>query len=374
MLESNLIIIIIFLVLFGTFSILSTVVFVFWSVFLFDAIRRKWKYYRNSLRCIQQGEVDITQNIQVYNAETELVKNIFLFFMNLVEWLAYIIPSIRYMVNFANEYYQEVHDGIYLQGNASDYEHLYNVTKIFSHSKLPIINKSLYLANICLVLGIILIACLCMYLAARHAQKSWITSNKIPFLISFFFVMVIIAQIISSICTTELIGLWCNKIIITTSLIIAWKQYKKLCMVINWSIVDLGISRNCSLLKKQIRMKKRFKKIFTIIWIGLFLIFISEIFGAILITIEIVFSTNNDFYSSLCEFSQFSNPEYYNVITIFFCITLTIGIIGGAFIFIPYIGFGLSTLCVILWRLSTGKTGYKTHYHNHMTTHYTLWS
>ena len=362
MLESGLIVI--FLALFGAFSILLTAAFCFWFVFLFDAIRRKWKYYRNALKCLQHGEVDITQKIQVYNAETEFVKNIFLFFMNLVEWLAYILPCIRYMVNFASEYYEEVDKGIFVRGNTSDKEHL---TQLFKYSNLPMINRSSYLANVCLVLGIIIIACLCMYLAARHARKSWIKSNKIPYLIGLFLIFAIIAEIISSICYTELIGLWCSKLIITTALVIAWKQYKKLCMVINWSIVDLSISRNRSLLKKQIQMKKRFKKVFSIIWIGLFLLLISEILGATLLTIEIGLSTNNDFFSSLCESSQFPNPAYANVIIILFCVTLTIGIVGGAFIFIPYIGYGLSTMCVILWRLFTGKTGYKTHYHNHFT-------
>ena len=363
---------IIFLVLFGTFSILLTVVFCFWFVYLFDAIRRKWKYYRNSIKCLQQGEVDFIQQIHVYNAETELVKNLFLFSMNLVEWLAYTLPSTRYMIYFANEYHQKVDLGIYPQENASDYEHSFNVTKFFSHSYLLFINRSSFFANICLVLGIILIASLCMYLAARHAHKSWITSNEIPYLISFFFVIVVITQIISSICSTELIGLWCYKLILTASLIIAWKQYKKLCMVINWSIVDLSISRNHPLLKRQVRMKQRFKNIFSVLWIGMFLLVISEVLGAILITVEITLSTNNDFYSSLCDSPHFSNPEYYNFLVILFCIFLTIGTIGGACIFIPYIGFGLSTMCVILWRLFRGKTGYKTHYHTKYT-HYMLW-
>ena len=38
------------------------------------------------------------------------------------------------------------------------------------------------------------------------------------------------------------------------------------------------------------------------------------------------------------------------------------------FFYIPYNGFGISTMFVILWRLINGKTGYKTHFKNLINT------
>ena len=40
----------------------------------------------------------------------------------------------------------------------------------------------------------------------------------------------------------------------------------------------------------------------------------------------------------------------------------SIRIIGILFIFIAYIGYGLCTMSVLLWRLFTGKTCYRTHF------------
>ena len=47
---------------------------------------------------------------------------------------------------------------------------------------------------------------------------------------------------------------------------------------------------------------------------------------------------------------------------------LTIGWVGIILISVPYIGFGLSTMCVIFWRLINGKTGYKSHFKNPLNT------
>ena len=41
-----------------------------------------------------------------------------------------------------------------------------------------------------------------------------------------------------------------------------------------------------------------------------------------------------------------------------------IGLTGLGLIFFSYVGFGLCTMCVILWRLMRGKTGYQTHFQN----------
>ena len=59
--------------------------------------------------------------------------------------------------------------------------------------------------------------------------------------------------------------------------------------------------------------------------------------------------------------------KFYNDAYGAFCLmAIIMGLISSMVMFIPYIGFGLSTMCAISWRLMNGKTGYKTHYKNPM--------
>ena len=84
-------------------SILLTFVFCLWFVYLLNTIRRKWKFYKNELRCLKQGTNGVQQQTLAYNAKTELVKNIMLFFLNLIEWIAFIIARMGYMIYFAEK-------------------------------------------------------------------------------------------------------------------------------------------------------------------------------------------------------------------------------------------------------------------------------
>ena len=68
------------------------------------------------------------------------------------------------------------------------------------------------------------------------------------------------AQILVIICDTYIIGIWLDNIVVALSVLFAWKQYRKLNMVIQWSIVDLRVSGNIELLEKQVRMKRRFNR------------------------------------------------------------------------------------------------------------------
>ena len=101
----------------------------------------------------------------------------------------------------------------------------------------------------CLILSLVLIASLCMYLAARQAKLSWMKSNEIPYLIVFFIVSLIVTQTISTIYSAIYILMsdLCHTLLFISAFVILTKQYRKLLMVINWSIVDLQINRNIHL-------------------------------------------------------------------------------------------------------------------------------
>ena len=343
--------------------LLMTVVFCFWSVYLLDAIQRKWKVNRNSLRCIQKGENDSVQQIIAYNSKTEFVKFVFLFFMNLVEWLGFLFGFIgAIMSNTENFRLNNYTD----QSDVHSRFDFFNNSKI--HSKIILYEENLtYIPNIFFVLSLILVASLCMYLAERFAQKSWIKSNKIPYIIVFFMISEFGIQISTFFCAMKIIALWCEKFFLILSLLFAIKQYRKLLVIINWSIIDLKVSRNYPLMERQINTKRMFTRLFTFFWIGVFLLVLSDFIGTILYTLMIVLreNTTSGFrYLSLCEESHSFNPQIYLIFSIIHCTALVIGTVGASFLFIPYIGFGLSTMCVILWRLIRGKTGYKTHFHN----------
>ncbi|KAI6647897.1 hypothetical protein LOD99_8358 [Oopsacas minuta] len=325
---------------------LYTIAFCFWCIYLFDAIKHKRRYYKSALRCLQ-GEHDLHQKIKAYNAKTELVKYVYLFCMNLVEWIgvifglvAYLIPIIQEYVNIAST--NQVYRGI-----------------LWGHN-LPDIN------NVSLMLNSILIGCLCMYLAARQAQKSWVKANRIPIIICIFLLCSTAIQIMVSISYIRIIGLWFDQVLVSIALMFAFKQYRKLKMVINWTIIDLQVMQRKKLLTEQIRMKRVFTITFCFIWIGALTILASDYIRAISRTIQVI-SREYDasvFYLSLCENSTYSHPDIGKGITILTGIDVLLGTIGCLIIFIPYTGYGLITMFVIQWRLCRGMTGYRTHFKN----------
>ena len=139
---------------------------------------------------------------------------------------------------------------------------------------------------------------------------------------------------------------------------------RKLNMVLQWFIVDLRVSGEIQLLEKHIRMKRRFNRIFTTIWIGVSCVVVA---GSInLICYTILFILRMDNFSFTDRFSNASNLEVLYT-RIVFPITECIVLVGFLFFFIPYIGYGLCTMSVLLWRLFRGKTGYRTHFPVHLT-------
>ena len=276
----------------GIVSLLTTCVFCFWVVYLLASIRSKLRFYRNALKSLNHGDTDFQQLIIVYNAKTQLVMNIFMFFINLVEWLAFISARVAYIIYFIREYQYDATGTSQTMSLENSTQHEFSVLLLMTSDKKPLVMPLPYnlliLANSCLVLGLMLVGCLCMYLAARYAQKSWIKSTTIPYLICFFLICVFITQILAFFCLTSIIANCFSILLITVALITALKQYKKLSMVISWTIVDLTISQNLILLNKQIKMKQVFTKVFTLIWIGTFFLLFSEYTGVVLHTSLIV--------------------------------------------------------------------------------------
>ena len=354
------------LILSFTIVVFTTISFCFWFIYLIEAIRRKWNIYRRALGCLQQGDCDLQQQILTYSSKTEFVKNVFLFFMNLVEWTGILLVCIIIVPPYIEYIQNPTHKNqsmIILGRSIYDYFPSNNNGTLFLQS---FSSPNLY--NISFVLSIILIASLCMYLAARYAQKSWIKSDKIPFMIGIFLVGEILTQIGSSFCYTHVIAMWCDKFLLTASLIIAFQQYRKLIMIINWLIVDLKVCNNTTLLRRQVRMKRNFTRILRLILTGSALGIMSEYLESILLTLFIIFRENDhsSFYKylSLCGVSHFSNPDVGYIFIILYWTKITLIIIASSLILIPYIGYSLLAMCTILWRLCMGKTGYKTHYRN----------
>ena len=326
-------------------DILLTIVSFFWCIYLIDAIKRKYACYRSSLRCLQ-GQDNLHYQSLAYIAKTELVKFGFLFCINIVEWLGCTLATIFTLINTAIYYQHQNHT------NRTNNTHIAS----------PLVDLP-YLQNVCLELSLVLVGCLCMYLAERQAQKSWIKSNLIPHCISFF-LLCSITQIIVTVCFTRIIGLWLDTLLITLSLAFAWKQYRKLDMVIKWSIVDLQVLGSKRLLAKQIRMKRNFNKGVTVVLTGVICILISEILMALLGTAGRILHMEHAYVLSLFQNSDFSHKYILHTLSL---AVSSLSAIGCIIVFSPYIGYGFVSTSVILLRLCKGKTGYRTHFHNHLT-------
>ena len=344
------------LILMMLIYLLYTIVFIFWSIYLIDAVKRKRIYYKTTLRWQQRN--DLHQQTLAYNAKTQMVKYSFLFCINLVEWFACTFSAILSGINMIKEYNSKT-SSINI---SSDSEYLTNATVITTkqfHLNLP------NFPILCMILSVTLIGSLCMYLAARYAHKSWIKPNSIPYWISFFILSSILTQFLVSLCYTSVIGVWCEAVLLTLCVIFSWKQYRKLSMVMNWSIVDLQVDGRKRLLLKQINMKRRFTGMFIIIWIAVFFFLASSFTESILQTILVFFPFNDDstFIDSLsCVILQMSTHDHLN--TIIYYIEYSFASVGFLIFFIPYICIGLVEMFIMLWRLCKGTTGYRTHFHN----------
>ena len=214
-------------VLAASISLVTTIVFCFWSVYLFNAIRQKRKSYQKTILRIKEGYNDEQQHNLAYDAKTEYVKNIFLFIQNFVEWIAFIFARMGNLMYFLIEYHhyeKQAHNG-------SEYYTSYGI--LFTLQEETQLNYSfpysfLFLPETLNVVSLTLLASLCMCLASRQARISWIKSTQIPYFIGFFLICCVIIQIFTFICSLQVIADWFSAIVMTVSFIIAFKQYRKI--------------------------------------------------------------------------------------------------------------------------------------------------
>ena len=325
--------------------LLYTIVFWFWFIYLVDAMKRKRGFYKTALRCIEV-ESDPQQQMLAHSAKTEFVKYVYLFCLNLVDWIGLTTASTLCIFLFV-WYYQQKIPTDYLPSRLG---------KWYPKLHVP------YIHNLCVVSSMAILGSLCMYLSARYAQKSWIKSNKIPCCICFFSLSSIASQILITICYTYIIGIWCDKILITLSVIFAWKQYRKLNLVIQWSIVDLRVNGDIKLLEEHIIMKRDLTEYFQ--QYGVSCALIANFIGLICHTTQfILLMSGHSLSNRLLRPSEFES----HIVRIVCLIAEFIVIVGSIFSFIPYIGYGFYTMFALLWRLFKGKTGYRTHFHAHLT-------
>ena len=336
----------------GVAYFLLTVVFCFWFVYLLDGMKRKIIFYKRTLKCGER-ESDSHQQMLAYNAKTDIVKFVFLFCLNLLEWVGVTFGIVSLILHFVREYIQEFPTN-----------HSMSVLEEWD-TKL----NTPYIENVCIEISMAMIGSLCMYLSMRYAHKSWMKSNRIPCWICFFSLSSIAAQILVTICYTHIIGMWCDAILVTLSVVFAWKQYRKLDMVLQWSIVDLRVNGDIELFDRHVRMKRRFNRIFITIWIGISFILATECINVFSQTAQTLLGTFNHLFTDmlLCEFTVYSHRDSY-VIMFLTLLQGILSITGCLFFFIPYVGYGLCTMYVLLWRLFRGKTGYKTHFHVQLNT------
>ena len=334
----------------GVSATVITFVFSFWFVYLLVSIKQKWNCYRTAMGCVQVEKACFNDQIDViaYNSKTEFVKSIYLFIMNILEWLTFVIICIVSMAHFALIIYktQPAHNPKQL------------LTALEFDSSECLITNLLLLGNNCLVLCLVVFASLCNYLAARYARVRWIDSTRIPGFICIFVLYSVVNQVIAASRTITIVALWFNTLLLTLSLIMAITQYRKLNMVLKWTIVDLQISQNNSrLLAKNIQMKRAFSRTVRVFILGLILSTVTDYTTNIMLSAKLIFS---DY-----DYSRYQNLELI-FSKILFVFRYTVSFIGAVLVFTPYVGYGVLTLYKILWRLVTGKTGYKTHFRNEL--------
>ena len=107
-------------------------------------------------------------------------------------------------------------------------------------------------------------------------------------------------------------------------------------------------------------MKHKFTRIFKLIFVGYIFVLPAVIMGMTIKLGLIFFEQQKS--SGIFKINMHNNDAN----DVLYLIDIILGLIGIMVMFVPYIGFGLSTMCVILWRLINGKTGYNTHFKNEL--------
>ena len=345
----------------GGIYVLFLISFCFWFVYLLQLVLQKRNSYKASVKsCIN------SQNIS-YQIQTEFVKNVFLFVMNIVELITITIATLPTTIR-----------SIFLPSNNNSSSIInetisYKFKVLFLQSSKGLVNNIndrilLYtdtLGTSLFALSLSLLTSLCIYLSARYAQKSWIKSANIRYYLGITVVSLVINQVCSLICIFTVITKVIHCVFELILFVLMIKHSRRLKMVVNWAIVDLNISKtNKRLCMRLKRMQIKFVKFVHLLWIGIFLILLSEVLNSVLFAVLTYWNIIDECRRELntCVI-QDNKITAYITVPISFVIgsTFTIGI---TFILLPYIAIGLYTMVIMLWRCVNGKTGYKTRFKN----------
>ena len=334
------------------------VAFCFWFLYLLQNIIQKRNSYKVAMRNIQYDQNSVSV---AYKAETELVKNTFLFIMNVVELLSIIIIIVpaTFLTSTSDVGSNDTHVGFYILAKQSLTTNVVDTL----NNKLLLYSNTLGIAVF--ILSLTLITSLCTYLTARCANKSWMQTTYIPYYIAIVLITLLMMQVCTMICSLTVItrfGYWIFQNIIFLLLV---RQSKKLKMVLNWTIVDLRISQiNRTLRLKLERELRKFSRLLHLLWTGIFLLLLSESILSVIIVITVVKQNIGSTDLKLCSIKEdkFDTNDDFLILTNF--ISNTVFCAGISLIVIPYILVGYYTLCVAVWRRVRGRTGYRTHFRN----------
>ena len=342
--------------------------FLFWFVYLLQAIQQNWNSYK---ACLRNLDSSTDSQDTAYKAKTEFVKHVFLFAMNIVELLAITLTFIPCTIspifiepNYFNEsrLLREVNDTFAHQLNVLFHQSGKVLSDNVNVKFMLYINT---LATNLFVLSLSLFTSLCIYLSSRYAHKSWIESTNIGYYLGITVVSIVIIQLCTLICILTVITRLIHCVIEAILFVLLIKHSRRLKMVVNWTIVDLKISKTKkALCKKLTRMQKSFVRFLSILWIGILFLFLTDILSSVLIVFNIAWD-NIYFESSNFNFCKIRHhPIADDITTTVNLLLFLFFYIGATCIIIPYTVTGLYKMSIVIWRRVKGQTGYKTKFRN----------
>ena len=349
----------------GIWFLLNTVISCFWLIYLFASIVR---YRRNLLKSNLQQNKGNPPNVSSYNNKTNLVRDAFLVVILVVEWKGALFS----LMSIAYGSWQNGCECLGRKNNESIYSLEYVNTSDFScflnSNNINIMNSKfnsslLLLGYSCLTLCLVLVISLCKYLTARYARLSWIKSNTIPYFIFLSVLIIVILNLLKFACYLFFLSECCLFIFEVILLGLMFKESKKLLMVMNWTNTDLSIAQNQKrFLHRSKLMKKRFKRLVIVLWIGGCLYVLNHCFHLSTFGAELVLNLihNHSEKRSFCmvHISYIPQP----VKTILYLLSFISLLFAYTFTEFPLYFTSLINMYKFIWRCFSGKSGYKTHY------------
>ena len=118
------------------------------------------------------------------------------------------------------------------------------------------------------VLSLSQLISLLIYLSARYGQKRWIKSTNIRYYLGITDIFIVICQVCTLICILTGITRVIHCVFESILFVLIVKHSRRLKMVVNWTIVDLNISKtNKTLCKKKYQKCESFVRFLSILWV-----------------------------------------------------------------------------------------------------------